>query len=124
MAMVILSTEELTNTVHQAGLYESTWDEYLCSSDIVALGIATYIGEFTGCGDNGDVEQIAIRLLNDHMCRDPNQKELQSVMSVWARVAELVEAKVPMGSFTHVRYAGTTTNGQIIHLINGRGEFP
>lgn len=123
MAMVILSTEELANTVQHAGLYEPSWEEYLCVRDIVALGIAAYIGEFTGCGDNGDVEQIVIRLLNDHMCRDPNQAELQCVMAVWARVAELAEAKVPMGSFTHVHYAGTTTNGQIIHLINGRAEF-
>lgn len=124
MAMVILSTEELTNTVYQAGLYQPSWDEYICAGDIVALGVATYIGEFTGYGDNGDVEQIAIQLLHDHLGREPNQKELDCVTTVWARVAALVEAKVPMGSFTHARYAGSTSNGLIIHLINGRVELP
>lgn len=124
MAVVILSMVELINTVHQTGLYEPAWDEYLCAGDIVSLGAACYLEEFTACGDDGHVQQIAIRLLNDHLVRDPNHAELQCVMAVWARVAELVESKVPMGSFTHVRYGGTVTNGMIIHLINGRAELP
>lgn len=124
MALVILSTEELINTVIQTNLCEPDWFEYLCVKDIVVLGIACYLEEFTSCGDDGQVEQIAIRLLNDHLVRDPNHEELQCVLAVWARVAELVEAKVPMGSFNHVRYAGCTTNGHIIHLIKGRADLP
>ena len=124
MAIVILSKLELTDTVHRTKLYDPSWDEHLNANDIIALGIAIYLEEFTSFGDDGVVPMIAIRLLYDHLGRDPNQDELRSVMAVWARVAELVETKVPMGSFTHVRYAGSTTNGQIIHLINGRAELP
>lgn len=124
MAIVILSTQELTNTVNQTKLYESSWDEYLTPSDIIALAIAIYMEEFTSFGDDGQVPMIAIRLLVDHLGRDPNQDELRCVMAVWARVAELVEAKVPMGSFNHVRYAGCTTNGHIINLIKGRADLP
>lgn len=124
MAIVILSTEELINTVIHTGMCDPDWFEYLCVKDIVALGIACYLEEFTSCSDDGQVQQIAIRLLNDHLVRDPIHEELVCVLAVWARVAELVEAKVPLGSFSDVRYAGCTTNGHIINLIKGRADLP